>query len=158
MCIKVHYFLCAGITSVLTLTTVTLDCRDDLPKVQYATALDWFIIMCYVFVIGSLLEFAGVHYFTKHGSGEKLNLYRIESDDEEDASREVLSQSEELEDGTVIRNKVRGCSGGRGPRNLFICGKTWIFFINVRRKIESTLYVHDRAQKYLNSPQLVPSE
>ena len=105
-------YLCipAGITSVLTLTTVTLDSRDDLPKVQYATALDWFILMCYVFVIGSLLEFAGVHYFTKHGSGEKLNLYRLESDTEEEEPIRLRRRSpheSEEEEATVIRNRVR---------------------------------------------------
>ena len=66
---------------MLTLTTVSLDSRDDLPKVSYATALDWFILMCYGFVIASLLEFAGVHYFTKIGSGE----IRHDSDSEEES-------------------------------------------------------------------------
>jgi hypothetical protein len=47
-----------------------MDTRDDLPKVHYATALDWFVIMCFAFVIGSLLQFAAVHYFTKIGSGD----------------------------------------------------------------------------------------
>ena len=59
-----------GITAFLTLTTLSLDTRDALPKVSYATALDWFVIMCFGFVIASLLEVAGVHYFTKIGSGE----------------------------------------------------------------------------------------
>ena len=57
-------------TTVLTLTTLCLDTRNDLPKVPYATALDCFVILCFGFVLASLLEFAGVHYFTKSGSGE----------------------------------------------------------------------------------------
>lgn len=36
----------------------------------YPTALDWFVIMCFAFVMLTLLEYAGVHYFTKVGSGE----------------------------------------------------------------------------------------
>ncbi|XP_023215415.1 gamma-aminobutyric acid receptor alpha-like [Centruroides sculpturatus] len=59
-----------GITTVLTLSTFGLDTRTDLPKVPYPTALDWFVIMSFMFVIATLLEFAGVHYFTKVGSGE----------------------------------------------------------------------------------------
>lgn len=73
-----------GITTVLTLTTTSMDTRDDLPKVHYATALDWFVIMCFGFVIGTLLQFAGVHYFTKIGSGEFEDSLELDdcSDDE----------------------------------------------------------------------------
>lgn len=48
----------------------SLDSRTDLPKVRYATALDWFLLMTFFYCIATLLEFAGVHYFTKVGSGE----------------------------------------------------------------------------------------
>ncbi|XP_073999956.1 gamma-aminobutyric acid receptor subunit alpha-6 [Rhodnius prolixus] len=58
------------ITTVLTLSTIGLDSRTDLPKVRYATALDWFLLMSFFYCIATLLEFAGVHYFTKVGSGE----------------------------------------------------------------------------------------
>ena len=57
----------SGITSFLTLTTLALDSRSELPSVPYPTAMDWFIIMCYLFVVASMLEYAGVHYFTKIG-------------------------------------------------------------------------------------------
>jgi len=50
---------------VLTLSTISLDSRTDLPKVKYATALDWFLLMSFFYCIATLLEFAGVHYFTK---------------------------------------------------------------------------------------------
>nr|WGW19942.1 cationic GABAA receptor subunit alpha-like [Procambarus clarkii] len=59
-----------GITTVLTLSTISLDTRTDLPKVHYATALDWFILMSFGYCIATLLQFAGVHFFTKVGSGE----------------------------------------------------------------------------------------
>ena len=38
-----------------------------LPKVAYATAMDWFIAVCYAFVFSALIEFATVNYFTKRG-------------------------------------------------------------------------------------------
>ena len=50
---------------MLTLSTIALDSRTGLPKVHYATALDWFIICSFFYCMASLLEFAGVHYFTK---------------------------------------------------------------------------------------------
>ncbi|XP_016942068.2 gamma-aminobutyric acid receptor subunit alpha-2 isoform X2 [Drosophila suzukii] len=62
------------VTSVLTLSTISLDSRTDLPKVKYATALDWFLLMSFLYCIATLLEFAGVHYFTKLGSGESPQL------------------------------------------------------------------------------------
>lgn len=54
-----------GITAVLTLSTISLDSRTDLPKVHYATALDWFLLMSFTYCMATLLQFAGVHYFTK---------------------------------------------------------------------------------------------
>ena len=47
-----------------------MDSSKDLPKVPYATSLDWFIILCFGFVIASVFEFAGVHYFTKLDYGD----------------------------------------------------------------------------------------
>ena len=54
-----------GVTAVLTLSAISMDSRSDLPKVHYATALDWFIIISFLYCLASILEFAGVHYFTK---------------------------------------------------------------------------------------------
>ena len=54
-----------GVTAVLTLSAISMDSRSDLPKVHYATALDWFIICSFLYCLASILEFAGVHYFTK---------------------------------------------------------------------------------------------
>ncbi|XP_037080520.1 LOW QUALITY PROTEIN: gamma-aminobutyric acid receptor alpha-like [Pollicipes pollicipes] len=54
-----------GITSVLTLSTISIESRTSLPKVSYATALDWFLLVSFGFVIATLLEFASVHFFTK---------------------------------------------------------------------------------------------
>ena len=62
---KTNFFPFLGITTVLTLSTIALESRTDLPKVHYATALDWFIICSFGYCIATLLEFAGVHYFTK---------------------------------------------------------------------------------------------
>lgn len=73
-----------GITTVLTLSTISLDSRTDLPKVRYATALDWFLLMSFFYCIATLLEFAGVHYFTKVGSGE----IPVDEDDWEDCTTE----------------------------------------------------------------------
>ncbi|EFX89617.1 hypothetical protein DAPPUDRAFT_190742 [Daphnia pulex] len=54
-----------GITTVLTLSTLAMDTRTDLPKVHYATALDWFILITFGYCMASIIQFASVHYFTK---------------------------------------------------------------------------------------------
>ncbi|XP_030251823.1 gamma-aminobutyric acid receptor subunit alpha-6a [Sparus aurata] len=53
----------AGITTVLTMTTLSISARQSLPKVAYATAMDWFIAVCFAFVASALIEFAAVNYF-----------------------------------------------------------------------------------------------
>lgn len=58
-------FLFTGVTTVLTMTTLSISARNSLPKVAYATAMDWFIAVCYAFVFSALIEFATVNYFTK---------------------------------------------------------------------------------------------
>lgn len=71
---ELSYFTCptclplpAGVTTVLTMTTLSISARNSLPKVAYATAMDWFIAVCYAFVFSALIEFATVNYFTKRG-------------------------------------------------------------------------------------------
>uniref|UniRef100_A0ACB8FXI4 Gamma-aminobutyric acid receptor subunit alpha-3 n=1 Tax=Sphaerodactylus townsendi TaxID=933632 RepID=A0ACB8FXI4_9SAUR len=59
------FIACQGVTTVLTMTTLSISARNSLPKVAYATAMDWFIAVCYAFVFSALIEFAAVNYFTK---------------------------------------------------------------------------------------------
>ncbi|XP_066145438.1 gamma-aminobutyric acid receptor subunit alpha-6 isoform X2 [Euwallacea fornicatus] len=81
-----------GITTVLTLSTISLDSRTDLPKVRYATALDWFLLMSFFYCIATLLEFAGVHYFTKVGSGE-IPIDEDEWEDCDEPSSEFIGST-----------------------------------------------------------------
>lgn len=74
------------ITKTDLIWTFSLDSRTDLPKVRYATALDWFLLMSFFYCIATLLEFAGVHFFTKFGSGE-INL--LTDDEWEDVGETI---------------------------------------------------------------------
>lgn len=59
-----------GVMTVLTMTFLGLESRNDLPKVPYLTALDYFVALSFAFIFATIIEFAVVHYFTKVGSGE----------------------------------------------------------------------------------------
>ncbi|XP_064422997.1 gamma-aminobutyric acid receptor subunit alpha-6 [Latimeria chalumnae] len=62
-----------GITTVLTMTTLSISARHSLPKVSYATAMDWFIAVCFAFVFSALIEFAAVNYFTNLQAQKTMN-------------------------------------------------------------------------------------
>ena len=85
-------------TAVLTLSAISMDSRSDLPKVQYATALDWFIICSFLYCMATILEFAGVHYFTKVGSGERFGSDAGAETDELLSDDDNLGADDEWED------------------------------------------------------------
>ena len=54
--------LSAGITTVLTMTTINTHLRETLPKIPYVKAIDIYLMGCFVFVFLALLEYAFVNY------------------------------------------------------------------------------------------------
>ncbi|XP_062381300.1 gamma-aminobutyric acid receptor subunit alpha-6a, partial [Sardina pilchardus] len=87
----------AGITTVLTMTTLSISARECLPKVSYATAMDWFIAVCFAFVASALIEFPD--------SG---------------ASRDYRSNSIISEPGQFVPNFLQ--SGSAIPTNMLLAG------------------------------------
>ena len=51
-----------GITTVLTMATLIGSARVSLPQVSYVKSLEWFLIMCFMFVFFAILEYALVSY------------------------------------------------------------------------------------------------
>ncbi|XP_036799275.1 gamma-aminobutyric acid receptor subunit alpha-4-like [Oncorhynchus mykiss] len=75
------------------MTTLSISARQSLPKVAYATAMDWFIAVCFAFVASALIEFAAVNYFAtleanklkkKRNARQKKMEALAEEEDEED--------------------------------------------------------------------------
>uniref|UniRef100_A0A3Q1B314 Gamma-aminobutyric acid (GABA) A receptor, alpha 6b n=1 Tax=Amphiprion ocellaris TaxID=80972 RepID=A0A3Q1B314_AMPOC len=66
-----------GITTVLTMTTLSISARHSLPKVSYATAMDWFIAVCFAFVFSALIEFAAVNYFSTLQANRDIALAAV---------------------------------------------------------------------------------
>jgi len=54
------------------MTTLSISARHSLPKVSYATAMDWFIAVCFAFVFSALIEFAAVNYFSTLQANKEL--------------------------------------------------------------------------------------
>ena len=52
----------AGITTVLTMTTIFTSSRASLPRFSYVKAIDIYLLTCFVFVFASLIEYAVVNF------------------------------------------------------------------------------------------------
>ncbi|KAJ8027934.1 Gamma-aminobutyric acid receptor subunit beta-3 [Holothuria leucospilota] len=56
-----------GITTVLTMTTISTSVRASLPRISYIKSIDIYVVVCYAFVFSALVEYAFVnfHYWSK---------------------------------------------------------------------------------------------
>ncbi|XP_034149561.1 gamma-aminobutyric acid receptor subunit gamma-3 isoform X2 [Esox lucius] len=59
-----------GITTVLTMTTLSTVARTSLPRVSYVTAMDLFVTVCFLFVFAALMEYAALNYYS-YGTSPK---------------------------------------------------------------------------------------
>ena len=69
-----------GITTVLTMTTISTGVRSSLPRISYVKAIDIYLVMCFVFVFAALLEYAAVNY-TYWGARAKKKTKKKDGDD-----------------------------------------------------------------------------
>lgn len=53
-----------GITTVLTMTTLSTVARNSLPRVSYVTAMDLFVTVCFLFVFAAMIEYAMLNYYS----------------------------------------------------------------------------------------------
>jgi ATP/ADP translocase len=91
---RMYVVFSVGTTTVLTMAFLALDSRSDLPRVKYATALDLYIGLCFVFVLSAIVQFAIVHRYTKHGHGdvEPTRYDNDDEDEEESGDESVVSE------------------------------------------------------------------
>lgn len=69
-----------GITTVLTMTTISTGVRSSLPRISYVKAIDIYLVMCFVFVFAALLEYAAVNY-TYWGARAKKKTKKKETEE-----------------------------------------------------------------------------
>ncbi|EYC34652.1 hypothetical protein Y032_0001g78 [Ancylostoma ceylanicum] len=78
-----------GITTVLTMTTISTGVRQSLPRISYVKSIDVYLVMCFVFVFAALLEYAAVNYSywgrRSRGGGEEWPVNNSNKEDTEGA-------------------------------------------------------------------------
>lgn len=81
-----------GITTVLTMTTLISSARASLPKVSYVKAIDWYLLLCLIFVFGSILEYTFIAFMinVRTKNKKKASTNGELSSKERDEKRELL--------------------------------------------------------------------
>ncbi|KAI4563185.1 hypothetical protein MJT46_010794 [Ovis ammon polii x Ovis aries] len=64
----------AGITTVLTMTTLMVSARSSLPRASAIKALDVYFWICYVFVFAALVEYAFAHFNADYRKKQKAKV------------------------------------------------------------------------------------
>lgn len=79
-----------GITTVLTMTTISTGVRSSLPRISYVKAIDIYLVMCFVFVFAALLEYAAVNYTYWGARAKKKTKKNKEAEHKISASSSAL--------------------------------------------------------------------
>ncbi|KAF6371755.1 gamma-aminobutyric acid type A receptor subunit beta1 [Rhinolophus ferrumequinum] len=113
-----------GITTVLTMTTISTHLRETLPKIPYVKAIDIYLMGCFVFVFLALLEYAFVNYIffgkgpQKKGAGKqnqsaneknKLEMNKVQVD----AHGNILLSTLEIRNETSSSEVLTGVSDAK---------------------------------------------
>ncbi|XP_066429218.1 gamma-aminobutyric acid receptor subunit beta-1 isoform X1 [Eleutherodactylus coqui] len=102
-----------GITTVLTMTTISTHLRETLPKIPYVKAIDIYLMGCFVFVFLALLEYAFVNYIF-FGKGPQLQKKAAEKAEKASNEKNKLEMNKVDSHGNIllttleIRNEVSG--------------------------------------------------
>lgn len=70
-------FLCPGITTVLTMSTIITGVSASMPQVSYVKAVDIYLWASFLFVFLSVIEYAAVNYFTTVEEMKKLKRAKV---------------------------------------------------------------------------------
>lgn len=86
-----------GITTVLTMATLIGSARTSLPKVSYVKSLEWFLIMCFLFVFSAILEYAFVSYLVFRNRVEEREREAMRKKHDEEQTCEAAEETNDNE-------------------------------------------------------------
>ncbi|XP_039745819.1 gamma-aminobutyric acid receptor subunit beta-like [Pararge aegeria] len=92
-----------GITTVLTMTTISTGVRSSLPRISYVKAIDIYLVMCFVFVFAALLEYAAVNY-TYWGARAR--------------KRAKLKNRDQISTSASVDKEMKGSGGPHSPEEI----------------------------------------
>lgn len=98
-----------GITTVLTMTTISTGVRSSLPRISYVKAIDIYLVMCFVFVFAALLEYAAVNY-TYWGARAKKKTKKNKEAERKITASSCSSSDRKLGGGGVENSNNPSCS------------------------------------------------
>ncbi|XP_075214226.1 gamma-aminobutyric acid receptor subunit beta-like isoform X2 [Lycorma delicatula] len=103
-----------GITTVLTMTTISTGVRSSLPRISYVKAIDIYLVMCFVFVFAALLEYAAVNY-TYWGARAKKKTKKTKEAEEAARKPSIVPGSKAAASSSSVGDGVYSAtSGGTG--------------------------------------------
>ncbi|XP_031567075.1 glycine receptor subunit alphaZ1-like isoform X2 [Actinia tenebrosa] len=102
-----------GITTVLTMATLIGSARVSLPKVSYVKSLEWFLIMCFLFVFSAILEYSFVSYL----------VFRQRIKNREDLARDPQHSREMLLPEEAVLEGDQDGSGEPGQEAVWVPSK-----------------------------------
>ncbi|XP_059150891.1 gamma-aminobutyric acid receptor subunit beta [Physella acuta] len=103
-----------GITTVLTMTTISNGVRSSLPRISYVKAIDIYLVMCFVFVFAALLEYAAVNY-TYWGARAKRKAKRLR--ERATSVRKRVDEGEPMNNTTIETMELKEVLGPLGITN-----------------------------------------
>lgn len=86
-----------------------MESKEDMPKIHYLTALDIYMITCFLFVLSAIVEFAFVHYHSKSiFEQDLLLLYRLISLNKRLLAKSTIRSAASVRLLSTRKNRRRG--------------------------------------------------
>ena len=73
-----------GVTTVLAMVLLGFGGRSSFPETSYATALDYFVVLCLVFLFAAVMEYAIINFWERRTNKRRKKI--------EDLKKHIIEQ------------------------------------------------------------------